>query len=401
MLINNCRLIPDLTLGFAGEIGAVQIEGKEVKSVFDHALNEHELLQLPEEDVVDAEGKTLIPGLIDMHTHITLLNNVGLNELHDPMQLFLAAAKQASRYLDYGFTTIRDCGSFHRVANYVKRAVESDLIEGPNVIACGLGLMTTEIDPDEPRAAHLFYADGAEEFRKAVRVEAAKSADFIKIFASGSAFNPTGKPQQPLMTEEELKSVVTTAHSKGLYVSAHCHSDSSIRACIGTGVDTIEHATFLSDASLELLAQRPDCRLVPTFSAMFVSQTDPAERKFWLDRLTPMLEACAAGIEKAYHEGYQLGFGTDSAPGSKQYEQGIEFRYRKEYCHMKDLDILRQATRDSAAILGIADRAGHVAKGMPADLVLVDGKPDQDISCLYHKPEKVWKCGRLVRDTAR
>ena len=398
MIINNCRLLPALASVTEETYGAIRFTGGMIAEVYNRPLTEESLAAFTGEQVIDAAEKTLVPGFIDMHTHITLLGNTGVDVLYDPMQLLVAAAQQATRYLDYGFTTVRDCGSFRRVANYVKQMVASGLMDGPDVICCGRGLMTTVIDPDEPRTAHICFADGADEFRKAVRNEAAHRADFIKIFASGSAFNPSGKPQQPLMTDEELTAIVETAHNAGIPVASHCHSDASIRACICAGVDTIEHATFLSDESLAQLAQGTS-KLVPTFSALFVSQTDPSERKFWLDRLTPMLEACAQGIAKAYHAGFEIGFGTDSAAGSKQYEQGIEFRYRKEYCGMKDLDILMQATCISAEMLGVEKRVGRIAKGLQADLVLVDGRPDKDISCLYHKPEKVWKKGKLVRDT--
>ena len=349
------------------------------------------------QDVIDCEGKTLLPGLIDLHTHLTFLGGVGVAEVKDPMELLIAAAKRAGQYLQYGFTTIRDCGSIRRSANYVKKLVDGGLLEGPDILACGETLMPSVVDHKSSLSAIIHYCDGAEEFRKGVREEVAGLADFIKIYASGSAINPTGVPKNPIMTYEEIRTAVETATANDLYVAAHCHADQAIQNCIRAGVHTIEHATCLGEETMDMLLSSSDVYLVPTFAAMYVSQTEPKERAFWLARLTPMLEKCAQGIEKAYRAGAKLGFGTDSAPLSPQYEQGVEFRFRKEYCHMENVDILLQATKWSAQIAGVHDRVGEIKAGMQADLILVDKDPVKDLSVMYRPPAKVWKKGKLVK----
>lgn len=199
------------------------------------------------------------------------------------------------------------------------------------------------------------------------------------------------------MTAEEIRTAVETAKDNDLYVAAHCHADSAIRTCIECGVKTIEHATYISEETLKVLDKTPDCYLVPTFSAMYVSQTDPAEREFWLARLTPMLTTSAKGIERAYRSGKKLGFGTDSAPSSPMYEKGVEFQMRKEHCHMENIDILLQATRNNAEIAGIDHKTGTIAAGLNADLILVDGNPDENMEVMYGKPLNVWKHGIKVR----
>ena len=231
MYLTNCRLLPELSGGVAAEHGCVEIKDGLIAAVLPAA---------PEgaADVYDCGGMTLLPGLIDLHTHITIMSGVGVD---------------------------------------------------------------------------------------------AAQADFIKIYASGSAFLPTGVPKHPIMTREEIRTAVETAEANGRYVAAHCHADRAILDCVRSGVRTIEHATYLSEGTVEVLRETPETYLVPTFAAMFVSQTEPKARAFWLARLTPMLESCAAAIEKAYRAGEKIGFGTDSAPMSKQYEQGVEFQYRKDY----------------------------------------------------------------------
>lgn len=384
MLLNNCRLHSAFTDGFAGNHCCVEIADGTIVSVGP--------AQADEADTYDCGGKTLLPGLIDLHTHITFLRGVGVSQAHDPMQLMVEAAEQASRYLRHGFTTIRDCGSIGRSANYVKRLIDRGVMAGPDILACGNTLMPSVTDSggvsDITR-----YCDGVEEYRKAVRLEVAAQSDFIKIYASGSAFSPTGVPKHPIMTADEIATAVNTARANGLYVAAHCHADSAIRDCINAGVRTIEHATYLSEETTDLLMNAKDAYLVPTLSAMYVSQTDPSERAFWLARLTPMLESCAKTIGYAYRCGALIGFGTDSTPMSPQYDTGVEFRFRKEYCSMENLDILLQATRNSAQIAGIDHKVGAIKPGLRADLILVDGDPTEDISTMYVPPVQVWKNG--------
>ena len=389
MYLTNCRLLPELSGGVAAEHGCVEIKDGLIAAVLPAA---------PEgaADAYDCGGMTLLPGLIDLHTHITIMSGVGVDAAQDPMQVMVEASAQAKRYLDYGFTTVRDCGSIGRCANYVKRMIDAGVFDGPDIIACGSTLMPSVESKLSNFSSIIHFCDGAEEFRRGVREEIAAQADFIKIYASGSAFLPTGVPKHPIMAREEIRTAVETAEANGRYVAAHCHADRAILDCVRSGVRTIEHATYLSEGTVEVLRETPETYLVPTFAAMFVSQTEPKARAFWLARLTPMLESCAAAIEKAYRAGEKIGFGTDSAPMSKQYEQGVEFQYRKDYCHMENIDILLQATKYSAEIAGISGRAGEIKSSLQADLVLVDGNPAEDLSVMYKRPKKVWKKGKMV-----
>ncbi len=397
MILSHCKLHSAFTGGLSGDDCCVEIESGKIKSVSPYISDETgsevtlENRGAKTTSVYDCQGRTLLPGLIDLHTHITFLGGIGVMQAHDPKQLLVEAAGQANRYLEHGFTTIRDCGSIGQSANYVKQLIKQGIMSGPDILACGHTLMPS-VTASGGVGDITHYCDGAEEFRKAVREEIAAQADFIKIYASGSAFSPTGVPKNPIMIPEEIRTAVNTARANGLYVAAHCHADNAIRDCVREGVRTIEHATYLSEETTDLLLETEDCYLVPTLAAMYVSQTDPAEREFWLARLTPMLESCARTIGYAYRRGTLLGFGTDSAPMSPQYEDGVEFRYRKEYCGMENLDILLQATVNSARIAGLED-VGEIKPGMKANLILVDGDPVSDLSVMYKKPMQVWKDG--------
>ena len=401
MILNHVRLIRELSSGISTESGFVRVEKDMITEVSDrpYSLADESSVNTnigntEDIDMVDCKGKTLIPGLIDLHTHITVLNQVGFNCLHSDMELLTTAAEHAAHYLDMGFTTIRDCGSIHRVANEVKHMAQIGLIEAPGLITCGRAVMPTEGSEDHIMAQHVHFADTVDEVRKAARQEIAEGADFLKVFASGAAAVATGVPEQSIMFPEEIRAAVETAERKGRYVAAHCHGDNAVRNSILAGVRTIEHATLISDETLELAAVQ-GAYLIPTLAVMHIS--DGPRKDYWEKRLGPMFRHCTEKMAKAYEMGLYLGFGTDCAAGDFCYDNGIEFRFRRENCGMKDLDILLQCTRNNAVIAGIEDRVGMIRKGMSADLILVDGKPDLDIRCMYHRPKLVMKRGKIVR----
>lgn len=395
MLLKNCRLVGALSDGVSGENCWVRIGNERITGVGTGD-------DVPEagEDSFDCGGKTLLPGLMDIHTHMNGLVGFRPRDVEDPMGLFVNTAGIVRRYLDYGFTTIRDAGGCLRVNNHIRDAIDQGLIEGPRVVSYGLIL-----EPPETQRVDNWYplyqeASGAEAFRAAARRELAETGEFVKIMASGSALQKTGIPTQPIMTEEEIRACVEIAAMKSTYVAAHAHSSGSIKSCIRAGVRTIEHASFIDDEGIEILLQSSDCYLVPTYAAFY--QNEEATRgtpyEYLIEKLKSMLTLSVGQIAKVYQSGVKkLGFGTDSGVGMDQYEQGIEFRYRKELCGMSDLDILMQATVYNAEIIGLEQETGSIKTGLCADLILVDGRPDEDISAMYKKPEAVWAKGKKVR----
>ena len=390
MILNNCRLIPELSGGAGTENGSVEIERGKIVSVSAQPS------ACP--DAFDCGGGTLIPGLIDAHTHVTTLGGVGAGKEGDPQAVLVDALACARAFLDYGFTTIRDCGSINRAGHYVRDAVNRGIVTGPRVISCGRQVTSSaDVPKSDAARAGINFADGEADTRRAVREECVNLADFIKIYASGSAYLPTGVPKHPIMDYDEISAAVRAARSCGIYVAAHCHADSAIRDCVRAGVKTIEHATYLGGETLKLVLDTPDCALVPTFSAMFVSQTDPELKAFWEARLAPMLTSCTESIAAAYQAGAVIGFGTDSNAVMTQYKRGIEFKMRRELAGMSPIDILKQATVVNAAILGFAGKIGEIKSGLEADLVLLKSDPREDFSVMYSAPEHVWKSGVPVK----
>lgn len=400
MLIKNVRLIPELSGGRGGGRYAVRITDGRIREIFDEKLKE--TVPQADEKAFDCEGKTLLPGLIDAHTHISGLRDFAPGKIKKPMQYMVDTALFAQRYLDYGFTTVRDCGTAARVNSGVRDCFAQGLAEGPRIVSCGLIIMPTEIECTDLIDEMYQFEDGTDEARKATRREIAEQADFIKVMVSGSALDRHGVPDQSIMTREELQTIVDTAAVKNLYVAAHAHGDGAINTCIETGVRTIEHGSFISRETVDSLLMVDNCWVIPTVSAMYQNpETTPEAWQFLVKKLNEMLNRSSECLRYAYENGVEMGFGTDSCPGMDQYENGIEFRLRKEKCGMKDEDILIQATKNNAKALGLEDRIGEIKEGMVADLVLVDGKPDEDISVMYNRPEAVWLSGKLVRGEAR
>ena len=349
-------------------------------------------------DSIDGNGMTILPGLIDAHTHIACLRRYDNAQLRNPMKFFTSTCFSTQRYLDYGFTTIRDCGVPLRVNIAVRDAVDAGLFTGPRIIACGLILSPTETPEDDFLTGIYENVDGTNSARRAVRRELAEGAEFIKVMASGSGLQKSGIPEQPIITEPELSVMVEAAAMKGSYVAAHAHGDGAIRLCVETGVRTIEHASYISDETLSELLKRDSCWIIPTVSAMYQNpETTSEEYMYLVKKLDDMLKKSSVCLKKAYEAGARLGFGTDSCPGMDQYEQGMEFRMRHELCGMSNIDILLQATKYNAQALGIDGETGQIIAGLSADLILVDGHPDEDISMMYKKPVGVFTRGKKVK----
>lgn len=392
MLITNVRLVPELSGGIASDNASVLIGDGVISSVHTDTP------EIYSGEVFDGKGMTLIPGLIDAHTHIAGLRNYSRSDIKDPMRYFTNACMMAKRYLEYGFTTIRDCGTALRVNSAVRDAIDRGLFEGPHIISCGHILEPTEESENSEIREMYVCVDSPDEARKAVRSELAEQADFIKIMASGSALDRHGIPDQPIMTEDECRTIVEAARMKKSYVAAHAHGDGAIRMCAELGVRTIEHASFISEKTVEVLLAKENCWLIPTVSAMYQNpETTSPEYMFLVKKLADMMELSSACLNRAYKAGAKMGFGTDSCPGMDQYEKGLEFSLRRDVFGFSDLDILLQATGNNAEALGVENEAGAIKPGLRADLVLVDGKPDEDIKALCRKPAAVFVSGQKVR----
>jgi imidazolonepropionase-like amidohydrolase len=393
-VLRNCRLIRALTEGYEEEYGDVLIDGRYIADI---RQSGHIFEGGPEE--IDLQRKTLIPGLFEMHAHLYgyIYNPYELQAMNAGKITF-GAYSFAKAYLEAGYTTVRDCGSSYNCVAAIRDAIDEGIIDGPRLISSGLIITPTEQGNDTFKDLYS-EADGPEEIRKACRQELQKGNDFIKLMVSGAFMNVGGDPGIQIAEFEEVKAAVDAAARKGTYVAAHCHGTESIKTAIRAGVRTVEHGTFLDDEVIEMLKGREDCFLVPTgaIGLYCLDESNPDVPAELLEQSKACAEIETSNINKAYRAGLKLGFGSDIDLQAFLSVSGYEFIARKEYYTFDDLDILMQATKYSAEIAGIGDAVGTVKAGKLADLVVVDGNPDEDIYVMTKPTVHVFRDGKKIK----
>ena len=393
MFLRNCRLIPELSDGVCFPLADIEIEDDKIRAVRPAAGGP------AGEGDVDCGGMTVLPGLFDLHVH--LVDADVTNDVYHAMQLYNSTAPLLKNYLDYGITTIRDCGSTMRLACYLRDSVDRGLIEGPHILSSGHIISPEAMRNDGENGIHTF-ANGTDEALKAARREFACGADFLKIYATQSMTQVRGSDPKCIYSPEEIAVFVQVAKDNNSYVAAHAHSTDAINTCCRYGVRSIEHATYLTDESLKLLTSRDDVWIVPTSA---VSEpydegdgyNDPRVRAFWnSEHMKASGKRSRGWKNKAYLAGVKFGHGTDLGLENLA-KYPYEFRIKRESCKMENVDILRQATMNCAEIAMLGDVTGQIKEGLRADIIAVSGKPDEDIHVMLKKPVIVMKSGVLKR----
>ena len=343
--------------------------------------------------VVDLTRATVMPGLIDTHTHITselgpdaIVEAVTKGAVDDAVR----STVYARRTLDAGFTTIRNVGAGGGADVALKRAINEGFLPGPRIWTARTTLSITGGHGDQGGLRHdLFesptYTDGivdsAEEAAKAVRYQHKYGADLIKFTATGGvlSINDSGDLQQ--FSDAEMRSIVETAHQLGMKVAAHAHGKRGMEAAIRAGVDSIEHGTYLDDETIALF-KKFGTYLVPTVMAGKTVEEmaktpgllHPSVREK-AARIGPLIQGA---FGRAYKGGVRIAYGTDSGV-SKHGENAREFAYMVE-AGMPPAEAILSATKSASDLLGAADHVGSIQKGRYADIIAVVGDPLKDIS---------------------
>jgi len=393
IILRNCRLIRELTEGYNESFADILLDGKCIKEI--KKVNHNFNIDCEE---IDVHNNTVIPGLIELHAHLNLLTQNCLDMINqDPVEAAFDGYKCAREYIKQGYTTVRDCGSSYGVVNGVRDAINKDIVEGPRVISCGQIITPTEIGNNNFPLMYI-EADGVDEVRKTCRQLFQKGADFIKYTATGSFYNEGGVPGQTIVTMEELQTAVGIAESKNSYVSAHCHGTEAIKLAIKAGIRTIEHASFIDDEGLEMIKDSKTCYLVPTIAVDKIPYDYPEliPKHMW-DKVNTLTEASHTCIKKAYNAGLKLGWGSDLDTENLVKKPGYEFIARKEMLGFKNIDMLMQATKYSSEICGLDNKIGTIKEGKYADLIVVNGNPDEDIYAMAKKILYVIKEGKLFK----
>ncbi|SCK34974.1 Imidazolonepropionase [Variovorax sp. HW608] len=394
LLIKNASLLDPL-LGELQEGRDILVEQGLVKEVSDRPIRTQAAR------TIDVRGRTVMPGLIDLHVHVIAVELNLARQVHMPNVLITLRSVPILRgMLRRGFTTVRDAGG---AGHAFKQAVESGLAQGPRLFVSGRALSQTGGHGDM-RARSDFLAtecpccvrvgalarvaDGVDAVRKAAREELQMGADQIKIMASGGVASPTDPVGAFGYCEDEIRAIVEEARARDTYVLAHAYTAAAIARAVRCGVRTIEHGNLVDAPTAALMAQA-GAYVVPTL-VTYDALANEGERyglpKESVAKVADVREAGLRSLEIYKAAGVKMGFGSDLL-GESQRLQSDEFRLRAEV--LSPAEAIASATVVGAEVLGMSDRLGRLVPGALADLLVVDGNPLEDIHCLLGQGERI------------
>jgi imidazolonepropionase-like amidohydrolase len=340
---------------------------------------------------IDARGKTIMPGMIDAHIHITgdgdpnLLKHLRRTV---PEQAIIASV-HAKATVEAGFTSIRDAGAGFLIDIGLREAVNAGRVPGPRMKVSGRGLGITgghgdNFFPPEIQFAGRMVVDSPDEARKAAREQLRAGADCIKILATGGVMSERTESDPRGMTVEEMRAAIDEAKNVGAKTLAHAQGNQGIKNAIIAGIDSIEHGFYLDDEAIEMMIKR-DVFMVPTLAAVHqivVNGEKMGVPPHAVRKATKAQEAHLVSFRKALDAGVKIAMGTDAAtPFNYHGNNALELELMVN-AGMTPAQALLATTRMGAELLGVLGDLGTVEAGKLADIILVAGDPLADISIL-------------------
>lgn len=385
----------------------VVVTGEKITAVTDSPVAEE-----PGDRIIDADGKFILPGLIDAHVHVTSAT-VDLAMPQLPITyITCCAAKNLREALLRGFTTMRDVGG----ADFgLAMAVENGTIPGSRLFYCGRALSQTGGHGDfraktydgeygaplQSSATSIGQiADGITEVRRACRSELRKGASFIKIMAAGGVASPGDRVTDTQYSSDELAAIAEEAQAKSTYVAAHVYSAKAIRICLNHGVRTIEHGNLLDDETAAMMKEK-EAYLIPTVITYDALARRGAEYGFpsvSIGKLGSVRVQALEAVRIARKHGVKIGFGTDLL-GPLWEEQSNEFALRAGV--EKPIDAILSATKINAEVLNQSGILGEISEQACADLLVLGRDPVEDITAITDSStiRLVMKAGTIYKDT--
>jgi imidazolonepropionase-like amidohydrolase len=365
---------------------------------------------LSDAQVIDLKNQFVLPGLIDMHVHVTFERDASVNRHRWTTEYEADQALRSIKYLERtlaaGFTSVRDLGSDHQVIFPLKRAIERNDIAGPRIFAAGNTVSPTgghadlhgyRADISAGVGASVGICNGADDCRRAVREVIKSGADVIKITATGGVLSNTAAGVNQQLSDEELHAIVDTAHNLGRKVAAHAHGTQGIKAALRAGVDSIEHGSYLDKETIRLF-NNSGAYLVPTLLAgATVSEeasSNPNMPIAIVNKVREVAPKMQASFQLALQNNVNIAFGTDSGV-SRHGLNANEFTLLVSN-GMSEAQAIKSATVHAAKLLGQEARLGDLSVGKQADIISVATSPLQNIDALKDV-QFVMKAGQIYQ----
>lgn len=344
---------------------------------------------------VDLKNKFILPGLIDMHVHIESEQNpksYASKFTNNEADIAFEAARFAEITLMAGFTTVRDLGGTG-VNISLRNAINKGITKGPRIYTAGRAIASTGGHADPTNGSnhqlmgdpgpHEGVVNSPEDGVKAVRERYKEGADVIKITATGGVLSVAKSGKNPQFSIEEIKAITTTAKDYNMLTAAHAHGDEGMQRAILGGIKTIEHGTFMSEETMELM-KKYDAYLVPTITAGKEVALKAEVEGFYPEIVVPKAREVGPQLQstfaKAYKKGVKIAFGTDAGVYDHG-KNGKEFGYMVE-AGMPALAAIQSATITNAMLLGVANEIGQIKPNFFADIIAVDKNPLLNIKTL-------------------
>ncbi len=353
---------------------------------------------IADDAVVRLDGCTLLPGLIDVHTHLAmpLDDGHGFASLvqRSGAQDALLGVKHAGETIRAGFTTVRDIGPGRAFVDVALRdAIVEGWVVGPRMACAGAFVtcpggggditgLAVDVDEVLPRELRFGVVNGADQTRATVRQILRYGADFIKVLATGAVLTSGTRPGAPEMTLDELRAAVETAEEAGTHVAAHAHGTVGIKRAIEAGVRSIEHGSMLDDEAIQMMVDRGTYLVADLYDGDYIAEVGPVRgyTEEVLRKSRETTDVQRAGFRKAVDAGVRIAFGSDAAV----FPHGLQGRQFGLYVEhgLSPAGAIQSATRWAAELMGWEDRVGSLQPGRHADLVVIAGDPLSDISLL-------------------
>ena len=387
----------------------ITVEGERIKSVAPSAG----FKPIAGAVVIDLSHATVLPGLIDCHTHLSARAD-RYNEIYrfkdTPFDHAFAAVVNARKTLEAGFTSVRDVGSPPFLAVDLRNSINEGLIPGPRVVASGPPISITGGHGDLnnfapqvrvsmfPEERNYQIADGVDQIRHVVRAQVKYGVDVIKILATGGVLSKGDSPGAPQYTFEELKAAAETAHMAGRKIAAHAHGTEGIKNAILAGIDSIEHASLIDDEGIRLAKQHGTYLVMDIYNDDYILNEAPKvglpQENIDKEKMVGRLQR--ENFEKAVRAGAKMAFGTDAGVYPHG-DNARQFYYMVKF-GMTPAEAIRAATENAADLIGRSTDVGTIEPGKFADIIAVQADPLADIRALEHV-DFVMKGGTVYKHT--